>query len=117
MKKIKRPWGYYKILYQTNNLWVKEIFIEPKKKTSLQSHKKRDELWFPIKGDGMVENDGQVYNDFLKMSFLSVKNNQKHRLIGGEKEGLLIIEIALGQPKEEDIIRYQDDYGRIRKTT
>ena len=97
MKKDSRPWGYFKILYQKPNIWVKEIFVKPGKRTSIQSHQEREEHWFIVEGE--------------KMKKIIIKRNEKHRIEGGSK-GLRLIEVAIGSPDENDIIRYSDDYGR-----
>ena len=98
-KKEIRQWGWFKTLIKTKRFWIKEIFVEARKKTSLQSHFHRTEYWF-----------------FLDdRSFQKVAKEEKHRITGGRK-GRRLIEIAIGLPEEEDIIRYQDDYGRAGKS-
>jgi len=84
MKKQKRPWGYFQILLKGKKWWLKKIALE-NGATSLQSHKERDEIWI-----------------------LYIPKGTQHKIKG---KGAFH-EIAIGNPKEEDIKRYQDDYGR-----
>jgi mannose-6-phosphate isomerase-like protein (cupin superfamily) len=107
------PWGYHKKLYYKKNaIWVKEIFIKEGEATSLQSHKERDEIFFYVSGRGEVILGDEKFkmNPFNKDQLICFKGD-KHRLIGG-KGGLTIIEVSEGDPKENDIIRYEDNYGR-----
>ncbi len=81
---MKRPWGWMLRLIKTKKFWLKLIFA--RERTSLQSHKERTEWHIGI---------------------YKVPKNEKHRLNKG-----IYLEFALGNPKEEDITRYEDDYGR-----
>jgi mannose-6-phosphate isomerase-like protein (cupin superfamily) len=110
----KRPWGYFKILYETPIYKVKEIVVKPLSRLSLQSHKHRCEHWICIKGNGIaikesetiqLQPDTQVFIDFYNI----------HRLINTSNEkDLVIIEIQHGTYLgEDDIYRYEDDYNRI----
>ena len=76
---VPKSWGYFKILLQGKGYWVKKLKINGE--TSLQTHKKREELWL-------------VY----------IPSGVKHKLSGrGE-----ITEIAWGEPEEKDIRRYEN---------
>jgi cytidyltransferase-like protein len=81
---MKKPWGKMWRLIKTKKIWLKIIAV--KSKTSLQSHTERTEWHIGI---------------------YKIPKNEKHRLTKG-----IYLELALGKPKEEDIIRYEDDYGR-----
>lgn len=88
MKKVQRPWGYFRILLQGKGYWVKRLSLRGGR-TSLQAHQDRDEVWV-------------IY----------VPAGVKHRL-GGQGD---VLELALGEPREEDIQRVEDDYGRSEGT-
>lgn len=82
--KIERPWGVMWKLFSTKHAWLK--FIKVRGRTSLQSHGRRTE-WH--------------------LGFYRVDPMQKHRLLPG-----VYFEFVYGNPRENDIIRYEDDYGR-----
>jgi len=110
------PWGFYKKFYYQKNsknaIWIKEIFIKEGEATSLQLHKKRDEHFFYVSGKGeiIIGSERIQFNPFNKEPIVCFRED-KHRIIGGAK-GLTIIEVAEGNLKENDIIRYEDNYGR-----
>lgn len=82
-----RPWGWMVKLIHTKHFWMKLIWVSTR--NSLQSHEKRTE-W---------------HLSFWSIRKIPVKDI--HRMTRG-----LYIEIAIGEPKEGDIKRYEDDYGR-----
>lgn len=107
-----RPWGSYTILHDTDYYKTKRIDVKPGKRLSLQSHKKRDELWMIVAGKAKVTLDEQE----LLLSYgekVEIKREQKHRVENVGTEMLTFIEIQTGDYfGEDDIIRYQDDFGR-----
>jgi mannose-6-phosphate isomerase-like protein (cupin superfamily) len=112
MEKVDRPWGWYENLQNDERYKVKRLFIRPNQKISLQYHNQRDEHWVVVSGNGKLELNDEVKNvsigDYIFVPVLS-----KHRITGGNG-GIMIIEIQLGKLcDEEDIVRIQDDYGRI----
>ncbi len=80
----KKPWGGMWKLIKTKKFWLKFIFVQGR--TSLQSHQERTEY---------------------QCGVWKVKPSEKHIMQNG-----VFFELAIGNPKEEDIIRYKDDYGR-----
>ena len=107
----EKPWGNFRKF--TNNLpsTVKIITINPNSKLSLQSHTKRSEFWKVVKGSGFFEINGERKAVSLgDESFASV--GIKHRMESGFN-GMQVLEISIGDFDEEDITRYEDDYGRI----
>jgi len=52
--KVERPWGYYRVLYESENTKVKELVVEPGKSLSMQRHKFRKEHWHVTKGNCLV---------------------------------------------------------------
>ncbi len=114
-----RPWGNMQILDAKKSYWVKRINVSPRRRLSLQAHQKRREMWVCIEGEiiaekGVVESDGD-YKITEKKSlkpgdYFIVETGQLHRI--SSNNGGSLVEIAFGEPKEEDIVRYEDDYGR-----
>lgn len=87
---IERPWGKMWTLFYDHRFWIKYIFVLGR--TSLQSHGLRKELHIKI--------DYPFYIRYIPKW-------KKHRMEKGR-----YIEFAWGYPMEEDITRYEDDYGR-----
>lgn len=92
---------------------VKIITVAPDQILSLQSHKKRSEFWKVISGSGFVEIDGAREAVDLGDEKM-IPLGAKHRMQAGPN-GMRILEIAFGEFDEEDIIRYEDKYGRENK--
>ncbi len=107
---IERPWGSFRQLTHNSLSTVKIHTIKPGQENSWQSHTKRSEFWYVVSGNGVILVDDKKY-DVVPGDEYGAPVGSKHRWIGGP-EGMVLIEIATGDFDEEDIIRYQDDYGR-----
>ena len=108
----ERPWGYYTVLYSDETCQVKKITVNPGKRISLQSHKFRAEHWFIVSGQGIAELDGNQIGVGQGNS-IDVPIGSKHRISCGEGETLIFIEVQTGSSfAEDDIVRYEDDFGR-----
>lgn len=109
-----RPWGTFEILLEDNNCKVKKIVVNPKQKLSLQSHEKRAELWQIISGEGEVTlNEEKIV--VQSGSFVEIPVTTIHRIENTGNEKLTFIEIQTGVYfGEDDIIRYEDIYGRTK---
>lgn len=107
-----RPWGYYEIIKDFDNCKMKRITVYPHRRLSLQSHNMRSEHWICLSGSGQAQINSQLIE--LKHNthvFIDVKD--QHRLINNGEDNLVMIEIQTGTYfGEDDIIRYEDDYGR-----
>ena len=75
----------------------------------MQSHENRSEVWVVLKGeaDTLVGNETKILK---RGGILKIGKKQKHRLAGIKDS--YILEMAYGSPRERDIIRHEDDYGR-----
>ena len=102
----ERPWGRYDVVSKT-----KIIYIDPNKRLSLQLHKHRDEYWTILKGEGEVQ-IGEVVYPAKEGDNFHVPKGEKHRVMAGE-QGMSFLEIAVGLVDEDDIVRLEDDHGRI----
>lgn len=107
-----RPWGNYTIHYSDETCQVKKLVVNPGKRLSLQSHRSRAEHWFIVSGQGIAELDGQEIllwpGDSIDIPIAS-----KHRIACRGEDDLVFIEVQTGSSfAEEDIVRYDDDFGR-----
>lgn len=107
----ERPWGNFRQFTKDEKSTVKIITVNAGESLSLQSHEKRSEFWHIVSGSGVVEIDQQKYN-VSKGDEYSIPIGVKHRMEAGSS-GLSILEIATGDFDENDIIRYEDKYGRV----
>jgi mannose-6-phosphate isomerase len=108
----KREWGYFEVLLDEPNLKVKKIVVKTGKRLSLQLHKLRDERWFIASGSGEVQ-IGNKTIDISEGDELFIEKYQVHRVRCGGLIDLVIIEIQTGVCNEDDIIRIEDDFGRV----
>jgi len=108
---MTRPWGTYSVLYDSD-CKVKRLVILPGMRTSLQSHRKRDEVWVVVSGTGNAIVDDDYY--FLeKGSIVEVNKLSVHRIENASDDNLVLIEVQTGEYfGEDDIVRLEDDYGR-----
>ena len=110
--KIYRPWGYYISIAEESTWQVKMIQVKPNGQLSLQMHHHRAEHWVVVKGRAKVEIGNKVeYLAENQSTYIPL--GTKHRLSNPGKIPLLIIEIQSGSyVGEDDIIRFEDLYGR-----
>lgn len=113
---IKRPWGSYTILEERENYLVKRIEVFPGEMLSLQSHACRSENWTVVNGQAKAEKDGKTYLLGINESIF-IPQGARHRLSNPGDDPLILIEIQSGSKiDEDDIVRYQDIYGRETET-
>ena len=112
-KKVEeRPWGTYEVLEDRKKYKVKEIVVKPKKRLSLQSHEKRSETWVIVQGNGKVDL-GDLPIDCSPGKVIFIPKKQQHRIENTGKKNLVFVEVQTGTYfGEDDITRYEDDYGR-----
>lgn len=108
---VEKPWGNFRQFTHNDVSTVKILTLKPNQSLSLQSHKKREEFWKVIVGDGIIELD-ELKKPITVGDEYNVKIGMKHRLTAGQS-GMQVLEIAFGDFDEEDIIRYEDNYGRV----
>ena len=108
-----RPWGWYQSLDIGPSHQVKRLVVSPGRRLSLQKHRHRSEHWTVVEGIAEVTIDDRV---------LTVEPNQSiyiplgavHRAANHGKTPVTIIEVQCGDYfGEDDIIRFEDDYGRV----
>lgn len=109
----ERPWGKFTTLLVREGCKVKEIVVNPKQRLSYQSHFKRKEKWVVFEGIATVTlNEREIV--LYPGDSIEIPVNAKHRVSNNEeKQKLKFIEVQTGTYfGEDDIVRYQDDYGR-----
>lgn len=119
MKDI-RPWGHYEVLLDATDCKVKRITIKEGKRISLQRHQKREEIWTCVSGWMLVtlyekDNADKTAAVLILHPGESVKVpiGWIHRAAAPEKMDATFIEVQLGSYfGEDDIERFEDDYGR-----
>ena len=112
-KTVFRPWGYYTCLNSGEGYLTKTICVMPKQKLSIQSHSHRSEHWVVLEGRALVILDGK--ENYLEAGdSIDIPLQAKHSLQNPYDNELKIIEVQKGDYiSEDDIIRYEDCYGRV----
>lgn len=112
-KTVFRPWGYYTCMNDGEGYLTKTICVMPKQKLSLQSHKHRSEHWVVLEGMASVMLDGTEHI-LQPGESIDIPVEAKHSLRNPFEKELKIIEVQKGDYlSEDDIIRYEDCYGRV----
>ena len=113
LKSEERPWGRFFIIDEQSTYKLKRIEVEPGKRLSYQYHKKRSEVWTIIKGKGLITLNDKV-KEHSKGDTILIPQGMKHRIENNTKDKVVFIEIQTGSYfGEDDIVRLEDDYGRI----
>ena len=109
----ERPWGNYSVLHSDDRCQVKKLTVLKGKRISLQSHKFRAEHWFIVSGKGTAELDNMEIS-VKPGDSIDVPTGAKHRISCTSESDLVFIEVQTGSSFEEnDIVRYEDDFGRL----
>ena len=111
-REVHRPWGSYDSIDMADGFQVKRIKVKPGARLSLQSHTRRAEHWVVVRGTARVTRDNDVFELFANQSTY-IPIGAKHRLENPGSEMLELIEVQSGDYLgEDDIVRYEDVYGR-----
>jgi mannose-1-phosphate guanylyltransferase/mannose-6-phosphate isomerase len=112
-RKVPRPWGWYDSIDQGDRFKVKRIQVKPGASLSLQMHHHRAEHWVVVSGIAEITNGDQVIR-LVENQSTYIPKGQTHRLSNPGKEPLEIIEVQSGDYLgEDDIVRFEDTYGRF----
>lgn len=107
-----RPWGHFESLRIGPRFQVKSIVVKPGGKLSLQSHFHRSEHWVVVEGSALVTT-GETSRLLSENQSVYIAVGEVHRLENPGKVPLQLIEVQIGPYLgEDDILRYDDDYGR-----
>ena len=108
-----RPWGYYQSLDFGEAHQVKRIVVNPGGRLSLQRHERRSEHWTIVSGSAEATVDGDV-RILSENQSVFIPQGAVHRLANPGKSPLMVIEVQVGTYfGEDDIVRFEDDYGRV----
>ncbi|MCX6688397.1 MAG: mannose-1-phosphate guanylyltransferase/mannose-6-phosphate isomerase [Methanoregula sp.] len=112
-RQVHRPWGSYTELEFSGMYKIKRVTVKPGQKLSLQLHHHRSEHWVVVSGTAEVELNGE--SRLLRQGESTfVHSGTQHRLRNPGVIPLEVIEVQLGEYLEEDdIVRFEDDYGRV----
>ncbi|MDQ3040271.1 MAG: mannose-1-phosphate guanylyltransferase/mannose-6-phosphate isomerase [Pseudomonadota bacterium] len=111
-REVHRPWGSYDSIDIGAGFQVKRIKVKPGARLSLQSHTQRAEHWIVVRGTARVTRDNDVFDLHANQSTY-IPIGAKHRLENPIGEMLELIEVQSGDYLgEDDIVRYEDVYGR-----
>lgn len=111
-RKVARPWGWYDSLDVGERFQVKRIGVKPGASLSLQKHHHRAEHWVVVKGTAEVTRGTETFL-LTENQSTYIPIGETHRLKNPGKVELEIIEIQSGSYLgEDDIVRFEDTYGR-----
>lgn len=112
---VNRPWGTYRVLHEGPRFKMKEIVVHPGETLSLQMHHHRSEHWIVISGTAKVtcgKEETMVYSN--ESTYIPVGST--HRLENPGKVDVILIEVQCGDyVGEDDIVRFDDRYGRVNE--
>ncbi len=108
-----KPWGRFDDLAESKGKWhLKLLVIKKGQQLSLQQHTRRNELWIIAEGKVQVRKSNKIYILAPQKSIM-IGTKEMHR--AKALTDAVIIEISFGSHKERDIIRLEDDYGRVKQ--
>lgn len=111
-RKVHRPWGWYDSIDEADRFKVKRIQVKPKASLSLQMHHHRAEHWIVVKGTAEVT-CGEKVAILTENQSTYIPLGEVHRLTNPGSIPLEIIEVQSGSYLgEDDIVRFDDTYGR-----
>lgn len=110
---VRRPWGSFGILACGRGFQIKRLLVRPEARISLQYHSRRSEWWFVCQGRARVTL-GKQQQEHSAGAMIVVPVGTVHRLENAGADVLEIIEMQMGDYLgEDDIVRLEDDYGRL----
>jgi mannose-1-phosphate guanylyltransferase / mannose-6-phosphate isomerase len=109
---VHRPWGTYTVLEEGTRFKIKRIVVKPGASLSLQMHHHRSEHWVVVNGAAKVINgDNEIFLVANQSTYIPA--GHKHRLENPGVIDLVMIEVQSGEYLgEDDIVRFEDRYGR-----
>lgn len=109
----ERPWGGYTVLSDAEDHKVKRLVVSPGKRLSYQRHARRSEHWFVVAGEGVVTLEGDEI-PVAGGTAVDVPVGAAHRIENRGSAPLVFIEVQHGTYfGEDDIVRLEDDFGRV----
>jgi mannose-6-phosphate isomerase len=110
----RRPWGSFHTLEEGPGYKVKRLVILPGQRLSLQKHRQRAEHWVVVTGRATVTN-GPTVRTLARRACTVIPRQAWHRIENRGRTPAVVIEVQHGSYLgEDDIVRKQDDYGRVK---
>lgn len=109
---VHRPWGTFTVLEEGEGFKIKRIVVKPNQQLSLQMHHHRSEHWIVVSGMAKVVNgDKTIMINTNESTYIPA--GHQHRLENPGVMDLVLIEVQSGHYLgEDDIVRFEDQYGR-----
>ena len=108
---VKKPWGSEKLWAMTDKYAAKILSIEPNQRLSKQYHTTKDETIFVLAGKlTLLTNEIELVTEVYEGDSFRIPPNVVHRFCADD-EGCVLIEVST--PELDDIVRLEDDYGRV----
>jgi mannose-6-phosphate isomerase len=108
-----RPWGSFSTLEEGPGYKVKRLVVQPGQRLSLQKHRRRAEHWIVVSGAATIVR-GDHSLTLGRKECTVIPQQTWHRIENHGRQPVVIIEVQHGRYLgEDDIVRKQDDYGRI----
>jgi mannose-1-phosphate guanylyltransferase/mannose-6-phosphate isomerase len=111
-RQVFRPWGSYDSIDMAENFQVKRLIVKPGAVLSLQKHAHRSEHWVCVKGKALItRNDEEFELKVNESTYVAI--GDVHRIANPYDEPVHMIEVQCGDYLgEDDIVRFDDNYGR-----
>lgn len=113
-REVCRPWGKYDSVDNSDRYQVKRITVKPGAKLSVQMHHHRAEHWIVVSGTALVKNGDETFL-LSENESTYIPIGVVHALENPGKVDLELIEVQSGSYLgEDDIVRFEDKYGRVK---
>ncbi len=111
---VEKPWGSFSTLEEGSGYKVKRLVIQPGQRLSLQKHRQRAEHWVVVAGTATVVNGARRLR-LRRRACTVIPRQAWHRIENRGRVPAVVIEVQHGAYLgEDDIVRKQDDYGRVK---
>ena len=112
-RQVEKPWGAYRVLDLGDGYQVKWLDVKPGARLSYQAHEHRSEHWTVVTGTATVTLEDKVI-EVRCGEHIHIPVRARHRLENRGQEMIRVVEVQSGDYLgEDDIVRFEDDYGRI----
>lgn len=110
---VHRPWGSYTVLEEGERFKIKRLVVKPGRSLSSQLHHHRNEHWVVVSGTARIQHNDTTWLLLTNQSTY-IEAGTRHRLENPGVTDLVMIEVQSGEYlEEEDIVRFDDVYGRV----
>jgi len=126
---VEKPWGFYIDYFRNDKVVFKKLVVMPDEMLSYQYHEFRDEVWYVESGRGLfmhgsnaqredMAEDGITTSEEVNIdpdTWMIISKEHRHTVKCVSKQPLVIYEMQMGRPSEDDIVRLEDIYGRTEE--